>query len=849
MQVIFRKFAGTSYIRFLYFPHPVEVHQHYPSRRLKLKICLHMTNLYKAFSTTLLSLFVLAGMQSLHAQSVFTVTTTADAGAGSLRQAILDANADPDSSIIQFDLGAGAGPYVISLATNLPAITSPLFINGYSQDGATPGPIASRVIAVEIDGSGIAAVPGEDVLTIISDNVAIAGLAIYSCPSYAISIGPGRTGIHIWGNFIGTDATGTAAGLGNEGGIISALGANPGGENNYITVGTNGDGVDDANEGNLIVASNGFGTSGFGVVFWRTQNSIIAGNIIGLDKNGEAAANFGHSRDGILVTVGAANCVIGTNGDGVSDDLEGNLIGQNGENGITNAGLSPNNIIAGNRIGVDANDNPAGNGLFGISVLNSSDVRIGTNGDGTSDDLEVNVIGSNGSGGIAIITEDFFGFNANSSSNTIAGNYIGTNANSDALGNNGPGILLRSALVGADVTNNIIGSNFDGNGDEAEGNVIANNTKGIVIQQVAGVTTANKISRNSIYNNAQLGIDIDDDGVTVNDDGDLDDGANDLLNAPVLVSTQIQGGNLTVTGFTRPGSVVEFYIADAGTNPDPLPGGFTKNFGEGQVYLFRGQDDATLDGIADDDLTTGVYEGSMEGTGAGGTRTENRFSFSIPLSSLPTTVGAGTRITALAYFNASGPGSTSEFSGNVNASALPVTLTSFKGRLNGGKAELTWTTTDEKDNSHFDIERSDNGQAYTKVGSVKGNGGISNTYYFTDNGPLPSVIFYRLKQVDLDGRATYSNTLVLRNNLGTITAKVSPSPFQGFINVTYQLTKEENIRIRLIDPLGRIVKTYSTRGGAGVNTINLDGLDHLPKGIYMIELLGESVMFRQKLVK
>jgi hypothetical protein len=806
-----------------------------------------MTSFYKTISRLLVALVFLTSTPTLFA-ATFPVINTNDAGAGSLRDAVTAASINPGADDIVFSI-PGIGPFTINLLSSLPVIVNgPLFINGFSQPGSVAGPIATRTILIQINGAGL---PGTNPFVLATGDVTIAGLAIYNCPHYAINLSSNLNNVHIWGNYIGTDATGNTPGLGNQGGILSNFGSSHPNINFNIIVGTNGDGTADANEGNLIVGSGAAGPiNGWGVVFWLTRNSTVAGNIIGLDKDGNALAGMGNARDGVLATVLASANVFGTDGDGTSDALEGNLICSNAGFGILLAGASDNSIVAGNQIGLDALNVAAGNLFYGVGILNSSGIRIGTDGNGTSDAFETNIISSNLSGGIGINALNFF-TNANADNNTVAGNIIGTDATLTLIrGNTGAGILLRAETAGLNVDNNIIGSNYDGNGDADEGNIITNNDTGIhIVPPIAGsTTTGNKISRNSIFGNDQLGIDLGGDGITVNDNGDADTGPNDLFNAPVLISTQIQGANLVVTGFSVPGSVVEFYVGDGGTNPDPLPGGVTKSFGEGQIFLFRGQDDATLDGVTDADLTTGNYDGSAEGTGAGGTRTENRFMFSVPIVSLPFAVTSGTRITALAYANTTGAGSTSEFGGTISASALPVSLTSFRGRLDGNKAELTWTTAEEVDNSHFEIERSANGQAYTKIGSVKGNGGTNNSYHFTDNGPLGSINYYRLKQVDIDGDATYTRALVLRSDL-VIAAKAAPSPFTSFINLSYKLQKEENIRIRLIDPVGRIVKTYSTRGGAGVNTINLNGLDNLPKGSYTVELTGETVSFRQQVLK
>lgn len=789
--------------------------------------------------------------------AIFTVTNTSSnvATVGSLAWAIDQANTTPGADVIEFALPADQ-PCTIDLTVALPTISEGVFVNGYSQAGAVQGPIATRVIRVNINAAGVGGTNNAFTIAAGADNVTIAGLAIYSAPGYGIRALPSDVdNLHIWGNYIGTDSTGLAithgaTPLGNVGGGIDVNVTASFTASNNIVVGVNGDGVNDANEGNLIVNSTSLsGNNGDGVALWLCTNSVIAGNIIGLNKNG--TGDLGNARDGIVVTVISSNVVVGTDGDNVSDAVEGNLIGGNGRNGILLAGESINNVIAGNTIGLDAANAAMGNGAYGIHLLNTASNRIGTDANGTSDALEGNVIGSNTQAGIRIETASFFGFEISSDNNTIQGNIIGTDASlTPDRGNGTNGIELIAGFSGFNVDNNIVSNNT----------IVNNNSNGIhVLTPAAGTTsTGNKFAGNVIYNNDLLGIDLvggitgvtELSGVTVNDDGDGDAGANDLLNAPVISSVRIDGSNLVVEGFTRPGSVVEFFIADAAPNPNPLPGGFTKSFGQGQVYLFRAQEGTTLGGIADADATQNTYDGNVEGTGTGGTRTEDRFSFTIALSSLPTTVTAGTRITAVAYLNATGAGSTSEFGGVMATLNLPVHLTSFKGRVQDGKSYLTWTTTEEQNNSHFEIEKSTTGGNYTVIGRVAGKGGwYNNQYDFTDETALATVNYYRLKQVDLDGRPTYSKILILRTDLEKFAVKAGPNPFAGNINVFYQLDKEETLQIRLYDQAGRIVKQYTTRGGAGGNTYNISDLNSLPRGNYTLELTGPTVKHKQQVVK
>lgn len=814
-----------------------------------------MTKLYKRLSALLLVTF--SGLSTFAA--TFPVTNTNNDGLGSLAQAILDANGSAGPDVITFNLPADQ-PCIINLTSALPVITDAVFIDGYSQPGAVPGSIAARVIRININAAAIGL--GNSAFTIAADGVTIAGLAIYNAPEFGIKLlSGGNDNLHVWGNYIGTDSTGTAGSLGNQAGNIEVNFGSASIVSTGIIIGIDDtDIVPDANEGNLIASSpSTSANNGDGILLWRCTNSTIAGNTIGFDKNGVSVGGIEHARDGIVVTVSCTGVVIGTNGNGVSDALEGNLIGNSIRNGIQLAGISTSNIIAGNTVGLDASGNAAGNAASGIYVLNASNNRIGTDGNGVSDVLERNIISGNGGPGLKISTESFFGsdYESASNNNIIKGNIIGADASLNPVGNVGNGIELQAsaAVSGAySVNDNFFGTDHDGINDAVERNIIVNNAlNGIRVLAPTGgtVITGNKFSGNLIYDNGSLGIDLQGGtefvpGITINDDGDGDSGANDLLNAPVITSVSIDGGDLVITGFTRANSMVEFYIPDN----TPIPGGgFTKSFGQGQVFLFRAQEGATMGLINDDDATTGSYSGVDEGSNAGGTRTENRFSFRVALSSLPATVTAGTGITALAYLNATGPGSTSEFGGTSIAANLPVHFVSFTGRIRDGKAFLSWVTAEEQNNDHFEIQRSTTGGSFTTIGRVNPKSGIRNEYEFVDNTPAAGTNYYRLKQVDLDGRFMYSKILILRSDLDKFVVKTGPNPFSANINIYYQLEKEEAILVRMYDQGGRIVKQYTTRGGAGVNTYTINDLNSLPRGNYTLELSGDTVKYRQQVVK
>jgi uncharacterized repeat protein (TIGR01451 family) len=187
--------------------------------------------------------------------------------------------------------------------------------------------------------------------------------------------------------------------------------------------------------------------------------------------------------------------------------------------------------------------------------------------------------------------------------------------------------------------------------------VTASGGPGVVVESSTGIT----ITQNRIFANTGLGIDLDprgvdpnnyapEQGVTLNDAGDADTGPNNLLNFPVIQSALISGGNLTVTGWARPGSLIEFFIAAT----DPT------GFGEGQTFAFS----ATEGSGADSDATSSSYgPGAVNGV-VQGTDTTNRFSFTV---ATPGGVAVGTALTATARLG----GDTSEFSAALVVAAAP----------------------------------------------------------------------------------------------------------------------------------------------------------------------------------
>ena len=215
----------------------------------------------------------------------FTVTNTNDLGAGSLRDAIDDANLAGGADDISFDI-PGSGPHTITLATPLPDITEALTIDGSTgADAAALAPVK----AVFLDGDGTTT----NALTASASGVVIRGLAIGNFQSVAIALTAGGTIVE--GNFLGTDATGLVdQGNGAEGIFVTGSGTNS------VIGGTT------AAQRNVIAGNNGDGILIFGDL------NEVRGNFIGVDRNG---APLGNGDSGIeLGSTAAVNTVGGTGG-------------------------------------------------------------------------------------------------------------------------------------------------------------------------------------------------------------------------------------------------------------------------------------------------------------------------------------------------------------------------------------------------------------------------------------------------------------------------------------------------------------------------------------------------------
>ncbi|KAB2970690.1 cadherin domain-containing protein [Zoogloea sp.] len=454
--------------------------------------------------------------------NIYTVSNTADSGAGSLRQAILDANANSGTDSINFNI-AGTGVHTISLASALPTISGTVVIDATTDDSFAAN---GNKPAIVLNGGGTI----QDGLEIYAGagGSTVKGLVIQNFTQDAIDIA-GADNVTVQGNYLGTNAAGTAA-AGNQNGvnIFNANGAVIGGGS--------------AGQGNVMSGNSSFGV----LVVGSSGGALIKGNTIGLNAAGTLAVGNGVA--GVSLQSSGSSSTVTNN------VISGNAYGL----AISGSAGTGNNTVTGNIIGLNAAGTASRpNTVVGINIDNGSTNNIigGTAG------AAGNVIAGNAAG--------IWLSGAGTTGNQILGNAIGTNAGGTlVLGNNGDGVALRNGAH-----DNKIGGTAAG-----AGNIVANSGAGVTVSGATSVN--NSILGNTMWSNGSLAIDLGVDGVTANDAGDVDAGPNGLQNYPVLTSAGIRGSQITLTG-TLNSTANSYFRIEFFANSTASPSGN----GEAQRYL------------------------------------------------------------------------------------------------------------------------------------------------------------------------------------------------------------------------------------------------------------------------
>jgi hypothetical protein len=808
--------------------------------------------------------------------NVLTDIATGAGTSGSLRYCITTANATAGATIaaphiIQF---AAGGTGSITLGSNLPTFTTPIFVDGSTAPAYTFWNPKVRLVG----------------FSILMNNTGGAGShwkgIVFSLGSpHAIDINGVNT-LLFEECFIGTDLLGAAdEGTANHG-ILTQL-------NSDLTV------------KNCIISGHG----AHGIIAISSLNLTVIGCHIGLNKAGTAA--IANGAFGILLLDACNNVRIGGLAGGTTDSM--NVISGNTQVAIGLQGAAKSNIrVVRNYIGVNKAGSAALGNQFGINDAGSVTTFL----------VKDNVVSASTAQGMyflntigLVIKGNYLGVDATGMTSIPNGsNSIDLNGANGAIiggatagdgnvssGTGGPG-QHGIVLQGGSRTNNcIIKGNYVGtnkNGQAITG--VGNQGYGIVIKgtgNIVGGTAAGEA--NIVSGNKQVGILLTD-GDNNQVVGNLIGVAKDLTAlgngyAGVMVRREtdpsftssknhiIRNNTIAYNGFTYPtnptnatwvlpnkGPGIGISVAEYGTSNTASIQNLIK---DNSIYCNAGlgislNRNETTPGYGNNNKSVPVINAASSNTNTFGTSTPGDV---IQVFGNPTNCGCqgeillGT-VTADGAGNWSLPAHANYYNLTITATArdasnntseftvctdptLPVDFVDFRVfPKTEGVAGLEWRVASEINNDHFTVEKSLDGSHFYSIGTVKGAGNstTAKTYTYTDDN-FTSSAYYRIKQTDFDAKFSYTRIKFLE--LGSANKLiVYPNPAADELNISWQLPANSEVSVVLMNTLSQIVSAQGYETTDGFFEERLD-LSTLPAGVYIVTVVSANQSASVKIIK
>jgi hypothetical protein len=215
--------------------------------------------------------------------------------------------------------------------------------------------------------------------------------------------------------------------------------------------------------------------------------------------------------------------------------------------------------------------------------------------------------------------------------------------------------------------------------------------------------------------------------------------------------------------------------------------------------------------------------------------------WSSPTGAQPwTLLGADSRDITIDFVEKTGVNVMSTFAlASSVTNTLPVNLLFFEGKLVNDEVQLQWSTAQEFNSDHFDIERSEDGRQFSTIAKLpaKGNSNTTSQYNYTDAASFNSVMYYRLKQVDLDGKTNFSGIVAISKKSVNSLVSVYPNPGVGPYHIRFMSEAVTNANLQVMDKKGNLVLNRSMQTKKGLNEWKVD-LGWLPAGNYYLRLNG-----------
>ena len=185
---------------------------------------------------------------------------------------------------------------------------------------------------------------------------------------------------------------------------------------------------------------------------------------------------------------------------------------------------------------------------------------------------------------------------------------------------------------------------------------------------------------------------------------------------------------------------------------------------------------------------------------------------------------------------------------------VPVIFETVSAAAKGSGVLVSWSTSTEINNDHYEVERStDGGRSWLKIATVKGRGN-SNTlvnYQSFDARPVIGRNLYRIRQVDVDGTAKYSVTVSANVKAGSTAISLLSNPVGSQATLDFLSDRAQQVRVLINDISGKLISSQTVKLQPGSNRIAILLPDGLSQGLYIIQVADEqgNSLFREKFIK
>jgi hypothetical protein len=180
----------------------------------------------------------------------------------------------------------------------------------------------------------------------------------------------------------------------------------------------------------------------------------------------------------------------------------------------------------------------------------------------------------------------------------------------------------------------------------------------------------------------------------------------------------------------------------------------------------------------------------------------------------------------------------------------PVKMTSFAASKQGAAVQLKWSTASEQNNAYFDVQKSSDGQTFTSIGTKAGAGNSNAVldYFFTDRKPSSGLNYYRLNQVDADGKSTLSNPVAIDFGFDGSSMEVYTTKNVSVLSVNIKSGKASTGKFVVYNIAGQKVLEQAISLNSGSNEMGIN-LPDLKKGIYVAAYQSGNQILTQKFIR